>query len=110
MRLPLGNLDDAREEAVQRYLHLTKEVMPTLAREAARHWPVVNDHCFQRIVLDAISGEVWYDHISRPAYRNMTTDQAERAVKLCEDIIAGDVDIVALNRQSLSFRGKLTTP
>lgn len=106
MRLPLGDLDDAREEAIARYLHLTKDVMPTLARNPDRAWPVVNDHCFQRIVLDAVSGGVWYDHIARPAYRNMTTDQAQRAVKLCEDIITGDADIAALNRQSLDFRGK----
>ncbi|MEM6588843.1 MAG: hypothetical protein AAF641_10375 [Pseudomonadota bacterium] len=109
MRLPLGDVDEAREDAVARYLHLTKEVMPAIAREAGRRWPVVNDHCFQRIVLDAISGGVWYDHIARPAYQNMTKDEARRAAKLCEDIIAGDADIAALNQQSLMFRGKLKT-
>lgn len=110
MRLPLGDLDDAREEAVSRYLHLTREVMPAMAREGCRAWPVVNDHCFQRIVLDAVSKGVWYDHIPRPAYRHMTTDQAQRAVALCEAIIAGTKDIVALNRQSLVFRGKMKAP
>ncbi|MEL7254826.1 MAG: hypothetical protein AAFZ04_07580 [Pseudomonadota bacterium] len=110
MRLPLGDLDDAREEAIARYLHLSKDVMPTMARNPDRAWPVVNDHCFQRIVLDAVSGGVWYDHIARPAYRNMTKEQAEKAVTLCEGIIAGTEDIVALNRQSLIFRGKLKTP
>ncbi|MEM7732866.1 MAG: hypothetical protein AAF280_08815 [Pseudomonadota bacterium] len=110
MRLPLGDLDATREDAVARYLHLTKEVMPALAKDGNRSWPVVNDHCFQRIVLDAVSGGVWYDHIARPAYRNMTAEDATRAVTLCEDIIAGNADIEALNRQSLMFRGKLKTP
>ncbi|MEO0370332.1 MAG: hypothetical protein AAF231_02650 [Pseudomonadota bacterium] len=107
MRLPLGDLDDAREDAVARYLHLTKEVMPAMARSPACTWPVVNDHCFQRIVLDAVSGGVWYDHIARPAYRNMTSDQVQKAVTLCEGIISGTEDIDVLNRQSLMFRGKL---
>jgi hypothetical protein len=47
--------------------HLTRTVMPALARTSKHHWPVRNDHCFQRIVLDTIYGEVWGDHIARPA-------------------------------------------
>ena len=92
--------------AVARYLHLTKDVMPKLAKDG-RRWPVVNDHCFQRIVLDAVCGGTWYDHLDRPAYRNMTREQAERAVGLCEDIIADRADLAELNQQSLRFRGKL---
>ncbi|MEL7099326.1 MAG: hypothetical protein AAGM84_10905 [Pseudomonadota bacterium] len=78
--------------------------MPDMAR--ARGWPVVNDHCFQRIVLDHVAGGVWYDHIARPAYKHLTEDQAARAVALSEDIIAARADLAALNRQSLRWRGK----
>ena len=93
-------------EPVTEYLTLTREVMPRLARTAHRQWPVRHDHCFQRIVLDAISGGVWYDHIRRPAYRHMTGAQAAEAVALCEAIIDGRADLAALNRQSLVWRGK----
>lgn len=96
-----------RASAVERYLHLTRQVMPDLARSGRTDWPVANDHCFQRIVLDTICGGVWYDHIARPAYRHLTADQAARAVRLCEAIIDGSVDISALNRASLGWRGKL---
>lgn len=89
---------------VERYRHLTGRVMPDMAR--ARGWPVVNDHCFQRIVLDHVAGGVWYDHIARPAYKHLTEDQAARAVALSEDIIAARADLAALNRQSLRWRGK----
>lgn len=61
---------------VERYMRLTKIIMPTLAHNTKRHWPVRNDHCFQRIVLDTICGGVWYDHIARPAYRHLNADQA----------------------------------
>ena len=91
---------------VSRYLVLTKEIMPHLARTSHRHWPVCNDHCFQRIVLDAVCGGVWYDHLLRPAYKNLTCDQAANAVDLCNDIISGDSDLEVLNRQSLKWRGK----
>lgn len=95
-------------DLVSRYMTLTKEVMPELARTSHRHWPIRNDHCFQRIVLDTICHGTWYDHIARPAYRHLTHEQAAQAVALCERIIAGDASIAELNRQSLSWRGKLS--
>ncbi|WP_025052432.1 hypothetical protein [Sulfitobacter noctilucae] len=86
---------------------LTKETMPQLARTSHQHWPVQNDHCFQRIVLDTVCGGTWYDHIARPAYKHLTKDQALRAVALCDRIIAGETDLTRLNIQSFAWRGKL---
>ena len=101
---------DARQETrldlIQRYLHLTKTIMPALAQTPTNIWPVQNDHCFQRIVLDAVCGGVWYDHVSRPAYSHLSLEQAQRAVQICEDIIAGRSDLADLNQKSLSWRGK----
>lgn len=92
---------------VSRYMSLTKEAMPRLARTSHRHWPVRNDHCFQRIVLDAVCGGAWYDHIARPAYKHLTRDQAVQAAALCDRMISGEADLTQLNRQSLIWRGKL---
>ncbi|MEL6586770.1 MAG: hypothetical protein AAFY65_11905 [Pseudomonadota bacterium] len=96
------------QDAVARYLHLTRNVMPGLAR--ARGWPVVHDHCFQRIVLDNVAGGVWYDRIARPAHRNLTAAQAATALALCEAIIAGRADLHQLNAASLRWRGKARRP
>lgn len=98
---------DSVSELIRRYLHLTGTVMPELASTERQAWPVRNDHCFRRIVLDSVCGGVWYDHLSRPAYRHLNLEQAQRAVQLCEDIIAGTADLIDLNRKSLSYRGKL---
>lgn len=92
---------------IAQYLHLTKTIMPKLARDGQRKWPVVNDHCFQRIVLDTVCGGVWYDSIARPAYKNMTQAQARHAVMICENIIIGTVCLNKLNQQSLRYRGKV---
>ena len=94
-------------DAVAHYLTLTKEVLPRMASDPRRGWPVRNDHCFQRIVLDTICGGVWYDHLDRPAYKHLSAEQAERAAQLCDDIAAGRTDLHALNRMSLHWRGKL---
>ena len=102
--------ETTRFALVEQYLHLTRTVMPALARTTNRHWPVRNDHCFQRIVLDTICGGVWYDHIARPAYRHLSETQAIQSVQLCHEIIAGRSDLSVLNRQSLAWRGKGGTP
>ena len=93
-------------DPISRYMKLTKEVMPKMASEKAFQWPVKYDHCLQRIVLDNICNGCWYDHLKRPAYKHLSNSQALKAIKLCEDIISGNADLHALNRQSLIWRGK----
>lgn len=97
-------------DLVSRYMELTKEIMPALARTSHTSWPVRNDHCFQRIVLDTVCRGTWYEHIARPAYKHLTREQAVQAVALCDDIISGAVDLAQLNRQSLNWRGKISAP
>ena len=104
--LGLDLSETTQTAAVNRYLHLTRTVMPALARTERRAWPVQRDHCFQRIVLDTICGGMWHDHIARPAYAHLSPDQAERAVRLCDQIIAGSISLDSLNKQSLAWRGK----
>ena len=94
------------DDLVSAYKYLTKEVLPALARSSRRDWPVSEDHCFQRIILDHVCGGVWYEYLDRPAYKNLTKDQAQRAVKLCKDITDGHKDLQKLNQQSLIWRGK----
>lgn len=102
----METVEGLHDDLVQDYLRLTREVLPEIAHRPETVWPVVNDHCFQRIVLDAISGGVWYDHIPRPAYRHLTTEQAREAVALCRAIASGAADLHMLNRLSLKWRGK----
>ena len=94
------------DNLIYEYMYLSREVLPTIARSGQRNWSVFADHCFQRIVLDHVCGGVWYEYLERPAYKNLTKDQVQRAVKLCEDIVEGNVDLQKLNQQSLIWRGK----
>jgi hypothetical protein len=76
--------------------------MPAMAAE--RRWPVLADHCFQRILLDNAVGGRWYDAIAgRPAYRHADTAILGRAVALGEAAVAG-ADLTELNRRSLGWR------
>lgn len=88
-----------------RWLDLTRRELPAVARE--RGWPVVADHCFQRILLDHAFGGTWYDHVPRrPAYAHADMSALARAVALGEAALGGKADLAALNRQSLAWRGK----
>lgn len=93
-------------DLVSRYMVFTKEILPQMAHNDEVRWPVQNDHCFQRIILDAVCNGAWHQHLARPAYKHLTHDQAVRAVQLCEDIVASRVNLYDLNRQSLIWRGK----
>ena len=100
---------EEKDTLIATYMHLTKEVLPSMARSDRTNWPVSEDHCFQRIVLDNVCGGVWYEHLDRPAYKHLTKDQAKRAVKLCRGIIEGREDLRQMNQQSLMWRGKQKT-
>ena len=98
----------AAEELRTRWLYLTKEQLPARAR--SQRWPLREDHCFQRVLLDAVCGGRWYDHVpARPAYRHLDADRLARAVGLAERL-ATEPDAVTLLReldaQSLAWRGK----
>ena len=92
-----------RTELEQRWLELTRVVLPSLAAE--RRWPVNADHCFQRILLDAACGGRWYDSVSgRPAYRAIDVAKLADAVELGGRVASGEADLTALNAQSLRWR------
>ena len=78
--------------------------MPGLASACA--WPVSEDHCFQRILLDNAVGARWSDEIPAPAYRNAPDEVIERAIALGYAAIAGTADLHGLNANSLAWRGK----
>ena len=99
-------MEEKTDSLISTYMHLTKKVLPSLARNNQTNWPVSEDHCFQRIILDHVCGGVWYEHLDRPAYKHLTNDQAQRAVELCQDIVEGKADLRELNQQSLIWRGK----
>ena len=105
-RLSLKSEPVERRNLVDAYLQLTKQVLPSLAKSGGQDWPVRQDHCFQRIVLDTICGGVWYAYLDRPAYKNLTHEQAQREVDLCQEIAEGRADLQQLNNQSLIWRGK----
>lgn len=90
-----------------RYLTLINEQLPAAAR---RHpsWPIRQDHCFARVVLDTVFQDEWYNHVDgRPAYNHLTADELQAAITVAEDMLEHGVMLVtALNERSLRWRDK----
>jgi hypothetical protein len=103
---------DSRIERLQElYLNAMAEVLPQLAKE--EEWVIRSDLCFQRVLIDNIFEDVWYNHLensgSEPAYKQLSRDQLVSALDLCRDMEkAGGEKVEDLNRKSLKFRGKLS--
>ena len=81
------------------------ERLPDLARRRP-DWPIRLDHCFGRVILDAVCGRPWREAVRPPAWRHLPREALLRAIALAEDIATGRADLHALNRSSLAMRGK----
>lgn len=77
------------------------------AASAHPEWPIRLDHCFGRVILDAVYGRPWREALRPPAWRHMDADALRRAILLAERIASGQADLAALNARSLGMRGKL---
>lgn len=97
-----------RYDLQQRYLDLMRVELPAAAR--THGWPIRDDHCFMRVVLDALFEGCWYDHLDRRlrAYKQLDDEQLRAAVALAERMLdEGEPLVTKLNAQSLAWRGKM---
>jgi hypothetical protein len=106
--VPFEALKDHRRLLEQWYLLLTREKLPQQAQ--VEQWPIQQDHCLQRVALDALFKDCWYNHLNRskPAYRQLDNLQLGQALLLLNRMEQeGKPLVAALNVSSLTFRGKI---
>lgn len=85
------------------WLDWMRERLPAAARDRP-DWPIRLDHCFGRVVLDAVYGRPWREAVAAPAWRSMAEPELRRALALSRDIVEGRADLAALNARSLHLR------
>ena len=94
---------------LEEYRHLVRAELPRAAQ--AGRWTLRLDHCFARVILDALFGGCWYDYLERGRGRSaesqLDAPQLRRAIKLAHGMLSGgDAEVRRLNEQSLAWRGK----
>ena len=96
------------------YLRLVKVDLPAAAARAGPAWPIRLDHCFMRVVLDAVFARRWTDLIDRrrgPAYRQLSADQLRRAIAVARSMLDdGSARVIELDDASLRARGHAAKP
>ncbi len=101
-----GRSSPSRAQMEADWLTITRQTLPELAK--TRRWPVSADHCFMRILLDAVHGTRWDSIVQgRPAYKHIEAERLAAAVALAKRVAADEADLWALNAQSLAWRGKV---
>jgi hypothetical protein len=84
---------------------LSASVARLVARAAAEHWPLRNDHCFLRVAYDNAVGGKWDVVHARPAWRSLSIDHLAAAVALAQSIEHDGVGRLRdLNANSLAWR------
>lgn len=87
------------EELRKEYLFLINERLPSEI-----DYPVKNNHCFARIILDYISGCKWDTKLTKPGYKQLTEAQLFLAVTRMKRWITNRNTLIADNIQSLKYR------
>jgi hypothetical protein len=90
-------------------MDLTANKLPQ--RASSNNWVIIFDHCFQRVVLDNVFDDCWYNKLDKnsqtPAYKQLDKEQLKQAITIAEDMINnGHSRVKELNNQSLEYRGK----
>ncbi len=103
--------DDPRLALLAEYRRLIRSELPAAAR--AEGWVLRLDHCFARVILDALFGGCWYDHLERRSGRSaesqLDAGHLTRAIGLAREVLdagGGDARLRVLNARSLAWRGK----
>lgn len=93
---------------LQRYSQLVNSDLPAAAK-ASKQYPVWLNHCFGRIILDAVCGQQWREVLveRKPGYRQLSSQQLQKAVIVAETMLVSPCVCHDLNVESLRYRGKL---
>ncbi|MGF1501796.1 MAG: hypothetical protein ACFBSD_08250 [Paracoccaceae bacterium] len=81
---------------------LVDRQLPEAARR--RNWPLTENHCFARVLLDAALGRPWREVVGPPAWAQMPADRLAIAVELGERVLSGRERLTRLDALSRAMR------
>ncbi len=107
--LPVGDEEQNRVGLLVEYQRLVRVELPAAA--CAAGWELRLDHCFARVILDAVFGGCWYAHLSRGRGRSaeaqLSVAQLTEALRIGRTMLTGGaVEVARFNAKSLHWRGK----
>lgn len=95
-----------QEEILEEYQTFTNQIMPNFFK-GRKDTKVKRHHSFQRVLLDNLFADVWYQHLKKPAYQHLNKNQLVTLNKLAQRILENPRRLELLNQYSLLWRDKL---
>jgi hypothetical protein len=91
----------ARRELIAAYKHLINTDLPLTYKSPVRY-----NHCFNRIILDWIFKDCWYNHLDRSAtaISQLNDQQISVAVRRMQEWMKNQDVLVYDNNESLKYR------
>lgn len=88
-----------RRTLLNRYTDLIRITLPSLGR--TRQWEIRESYAFERIVLDHLFADCWYNHLTRRlrAHEELNDTQLAQAVAIAEKMSKADRVAIALMEQ-----------
>ncbi len=94
------------EDPVATYIRLINTDLPAKYKS-----PVRFNHCFNRIILDWLFNDCWYNHLSKKqtAISQLSTEQLQAAIARINEWLKDHDQLYLDNSRSLNFRKKNLT-
>jgi hypothetical protein len=94
------------EDPVATYKRLINTDLPAKYKS-----PVRFNHCFDRIILDWLFNDCWYNHLSKKqtAISQLSTEQLQAAIARMNEWLKDHDQLYLDNSRSLNFRKKNLT-
>lgn len=92
------------EQLIQNFKQLVNETLPLTYKH-----PVKYNHCFNRIILDWLFKDCWYNHLSRKqtAISQLNKTQLQLAINRMNEWLTDKNLLIADNNFSLACRKKM---
>ena len=89
------------DELITEYKHLINTVLPSKYT-----FPVRYNHCFNRIILDWLFKDCWYNHLdkNKTAISQLTNEQFKSAIARMKEWLHNHQLLISDNNDSISYR------
>ena len=106
-RTPASNLSRVSDPDFQKEWKALLAALCHKSQMTPHLYPVEEDHCFARILLDCLFKDCWYNHLKKPATKHLNLEQRGQLLALGEELLQNPSKSFEMQKNSLRWRGKI---
>lgn len=98
----MTTLFSLKNELRDEYMKFINHCLPEAAKK--NNWPISENHCFGRVILDFMYQDAWYKHLSSPGYKHLSEYQLIVACERMQQWLNNPQLLIKDNQKSLIYR------